>query len=92
MPHHKSAKKRLRQSEQLRLRNKGIRSDMKTAIRKVDTACTEGDRDAADTAARAAVSTIDRAWKRGILKKNSAARKKSSVQRRLAALAPAPAG
>ena len=86
MPHHKSTKKRLRQSEQLRVRNKGIRSDMKTAMKKVTSACEAGDKDAATSAARSAVSTIDKAWKRGIIKKNSAARKKSSVMREAAGL------
>ena len=86
MPHHKSAAKRLRQSEKSRVRNKDIRSNMKTAIKKVAGACETGDADAASTAARAAVSTIDRACRRGIIKKNSAARKKSSVMRQAAAV------
>ena len=81
MPHHKSVIKRLRQSEQLRVRNKGIRSDMKTAMKKVTTACEAGDKDATASAVKNAVSTIDRAWKRGVIKKNSAGRKKSSVMR-----------
>lgn len=87
MPHHASAIKRLRQSEQARLRNKAIRSDMKTCMRKVATACEASDRATAQDAMRQAVSAIDRAWKRGVIKRNSAARKKSTVMRQVAALA-----
>lgn len=86
MPHHKSAKKRLRQSEVLRVRNKSVRSDMRTAMKKVSAACAEGDATVAANAAHAATSIIDRAWKHGVIKKNSAARKKSSVARQVNAL------
>lgn len=86
MPHHRSAIKRLRQAEKSRVRNKGIRSDMKSSMKKVTTACAAGDADAADAAVRSAVSAIDGACKRGVIKKNSAARKKSSVMRQVAAL------
>ncbi len=87
MPHHKSAEKRLRQAEKRRVRNKGIRTDMKTNAKKVATACAAGDRAAAEAAVRVAVSAIDRACKRGVIKQNSAARKKSTVMRQVAALA-----
>ena len=86
MPHHASASKRLRQNEKLRLRNKAVRSEMKTKIKQVVAACESGDKAAAAEVARDAVSLIDRAWKHGVLKKNSAARKKSSVMRQVAAL------
>ena len=78
MPHHASCKKRLRQDEKRRVRNKGIRSDMKSAMKKV--ASTESGEDTTE-AVRDAVSKIDKAWKRGVLKKNSAARKKSTIMR-----------
>jgi len=81
MPHHASCKKRLRQDEKRRVRNKGIRSDMKSAMKKVSTA---SEPEATADAVREAVSKIDKAWKRGVIKKNSAARKKSSIMRQAA--------
>ena len=81
MPQHASCKKRLRQDEKRRLRNKGIRSDMKSAMKKVELA---EDTDTATGAARVAISKVDKALKRGVIKKNSAARKKSSIMRRAA--------
>ena len=84
MPHHASAKKRLRQAETRRVHNKGIRSDMRTNMKKLTEACTAGDQATIATAVRTAVSAIDRACKRGVIKKNSAARKKSSVMRQAA--------
>lgn len=86
MPHHASAIKRLRQNEKHRVRNKAVRSEMKTLMKQVDRTCEEGKQDRAAELAQQACSMIDRAWKRGVIKKNAAARKKSSVMRRLAAL------
>mgnify|MGYP004513971289 FL=1 len=79
MPNIKSAKKRVKTTEIKTLRNKSIKSDMKTAIKKVDAAIAEGNQKELEPTFRAAVKTIDQAAAKGILKKNTASRKKSQL-------------
>ncbi len=79
MPNIKSAKKRVKTTEARTLRNKMIKSDMKTAIKKLDAAIVEGNKDAIDTTFRAAVKTVDQATAKGVLKKNTASRKKAQM-------------
>lgn len=74
----KSAKKRVRVIETKTLRNKMIKSSLKTAIKKTDA---EGaDKEAA---VRAAIKKVDQACAKGIIHKNAAARKKSQLARKL---------
>lgn len=79
MPNIKSAKKRVKTTEVRTLRNKMIKSDMKTAIKKFDAAIVEGNKDNIDTTFRAAVKTVDQATAKGVLKKNTASRKKAQM-------------
>ena len=79
----KSQIKRNKQNEKRRLRNKSVRSGVKTAVKSAETAAVEGG-DEAVTAARAAESRIDRAATKGEIHKNAAARKKSRLAKRLA--------
>ncbi len=80
MPNIKSAKKRLRQAEKRRLRNKAIRSYVKTCIKKVLLAIQAGeDREAVMEKVRLAQKAIDKAWSKGVFHKNEAARKKSRL-------------
>lgn len=79
MPNIKSAKKRVKTTEARTLRNKMIKSDMKTAIKKLDAAIVEGNKDTIDTTFRAAVKTVDQATAKGVLKKNTASRKKAQM-------------
>ena len=79
MPNIKSAKKRVKTTEVRTLRNKMIKSDMKTAIKKLDAAIVEGNKDNIDTTFRAAVKTVDQATAKGVLKKNTATRKKAQM-------------
>ena len=85
MPHHKSAKKRVRTNEVRRLRNVEGKSQVRGAIKRVRVAAS---RDEAQAALRDAVSTLDRAAKKGILKSGTADRQKSrltvSVRKRFA--------
>lgn len=81
-----SAKKRARQAENNRLRNKSAMSAMRTAIKKVVTAIEAGEKDAAQTAYTAAVSIIDKVEQKGVIHANNAARKKSRLNKRVAAL------
>ncbi|MFO7298861.1 MAG: 30S ribosomal protein S20 [Actinomycetes bacterium] len=75
----KSQKKRIRQNEKRRLRNKSIKSDLKTAVKKVRLA--EGE-EAAEMF-RAAQKKIDKAVTKGVLHPRTAARKKSRLAKQL---------
>ncbi|MBP3702472.1 MAG: 30S ribosomal protein S20 [Lachnospiraceae bacterium] len=75
----KSAKKRILVSQKRADKNKAIRSKVKTAIKKVEAAVAAKDKETAATALKAAVSEIDKAQKKGIYHKNTAARKVSRL-------------
>lgn len=71
----KSAKKRVLVNQTKALRNKMIKSGVKTAIKKVDAAIAAGDKEAAQTALINATSAIDKATSKGVFHKNTASRK-----------------
>ncbi len=79
MPNIKSAKKRVLISKAENERNKAAKSALKTVVKKFDAAVAAGDKEQADGAFKAAVKSVDKAVKKGILHKNTAARKKSSM-------------
>lgn len=79
MPNIKSAKKRVELAKAANAKNKAEKSVLKSTIKKFDAAVAEGNREQADSAYKAAVKTVDQAVKKGILHKNTAARKKSSM-------------
>ena len=83
----KSAQKRARQAEKTRKHNMGLRSSMRTRIKDVIKACDAGDKDAAQSAYKAAVPVIDSMVNKGIVNKNKAARHKSRMNKRVKALA-----
>jgi small subunit ribosomal protein S20 len=74
-----SARKRARQAERHRMRNASMRSNVRTAIKKVLRAIEDGDKDAAANAYKEVVPTIDRSVAKGIMHKNTAARNKSRL-------------
>ena len=76
MPNIKSAKKRVLVSEANNQRNKAYRSALRTAVKKADAAIESKDANAGE-AVKAAVKKIDQAAAKGILHKNTAARRKS---------------
>ena len=82
----KSARKRARQAEKTRKHNMGLRSMMRTKIKKVVSACDAGDKDAAVAAYKDAVPVIDSMINKGIVTKNKAARHKSRLNTRVKAL------
>ena len=82
----KSARKRARQAEKTRKHNMGLRSTMRTSIKKVLNACDAGDKEAATTAFKDAVPVIDSMVNKGIVTKNKAARHKSRLNARIKAL------
>ncbi len=87
MPNIKSAKKRVELSRVQNERNRREKSALKTTIKKFDAAVASGDREQAAAAYKAAVKAIDQGVTKGILHKNTAARKKSSVTLKLNAMA-----
>ena len=75
----KSAMKRILVNKTKADRNKAIKSGVKTAVKKVLAAVEANDKEAAQSALLAATSTIDKATKKGIYHKNTAARKVSRL-------------
>ena len=87
MPNIKSSKKDVIRSKVAYEKNKANKSEMKTVIKKFEAALVSGDRAVAETAYKQAVVSVDKAVNKGILHKNTAARKKSSMTLRLNKLA-----
>ena len=86
MPNIKSAKKRVKVIATKTLRNKMLKSQLNTAIKKFKSAVEAGDKEAAQVAYVAAVKRVDKAVSQGILHKNNAAHKKSSMTKKLNAI------
>ena len=82
----KSAIKRNKQNEKRRLRNRIFRGRARTAVKGARSVLTGNEAEAARQATLEAVSTLDKAAEKGVLHKNNAARRKSRLMRRLAAL------
>ena len=87
MPNIKSAKKRVSLSRAANEHNKMAKSALKTTIKKFDAAVASGDKAQAGAAYTAAVVAVDKAVNKGILHKNNAARKKSSMKLKMNAMA-----
>ena len=83
----KSAKKRILVTETRAVRNKSIRSEVKTAIKKVEAAVAANDKDAAKAALTVAISTIESASSKGVYHKNNAGRKVSRLTKLVNTLA-----
>ena len=82
----KSAIKRVRQSARRRVRNRIVRSSMRTFVKKARTILEEGDKAQAAGAVREAISALDKAAQKGIIHRNSADRRKSRLMKRLSTL------
>jgi small subunit ribosomal protein S20 len=87
MPNIKSAKKRLRKSTKQTGVNLPVKTRVKTARRKFEELVEAGDKAASVTAYSQLCSSIDRAAKNGVMKKNTAVRTKTRAAARLRALA-----
>ncbi|MCR5585440.1 MAG: 30S ribosomal protein S20 [Lachnospiraceae bacterium] len=83
----KSAKKRINVIETKTLRNKMIKSKVKTLVKKVEAAVAANDKAAASTALKDAVVEINKATSKGIFHKNTAARKVSRLTKAVNAIA-----
>ncbi len=84
MPNIKSAKKRVKVIETKTLRNKAIKSNLKTTLKKANLAIENQEENSVE-AVRLATKKIDQAVAKGILHKNTAARKKSQLAVKAAA-------
>ncbi|MHA7223874.1 30S ribosomal protein S20 [Arthrobacter sp. RHLT1-20] len=82
----KSQKKRILTNEKARLRNNAAKSELKTAIRAVNTAVESADKDAATAALVSAGRKLDKAVSKGVLHKNNAANRKSAISKKVNAL------
>ncbi|MBB5778481.1 30S ribosomal protein S20 [Nonomuraea jabiensis] len=83
----KSQIKRNKQNEKARLRNKAVKSSLKTAVRKFREAAEQGDAAQAAVLQRAAARQLDKAVSKGVIHKNQAANRKSAIAKQAASLA-----
>ena len=86
MASHKSAKKRIRQTARRTEVNTARRSRVRTFVKKVEAAIATGDKVVAEAALRAAQPELHRGVNKGVLHRNTAARKLSRLARRINAL------
>ena len=85
----KSQIKRIKTNEKARLRNKSVKSSLKTAIRKFREAAAAGDVATATTAMTSASRQLDKAASKGVIHANQAANRKSAMAKKAAQLASA---
>jgi len=81
-----SAKKRIRQNAKRRIRNRIYSSQARTYVKRARIALETNDAESAIDAVREAVSKLDRAASKGVIHRKNAARRKSRLMKRLAAL------
>lgn len=89
MANSKSSKKRIRVSERRAERNKPLRTEARTYVKKAEVAIAAGDVAAAEVATREAISVLDRVAVKDVIHKNNAARRKSRLMAKYNALAAA---
>jgi small subunit ribosomal protein S20 len=82
----KSQIKRIKTNEKARLRNKAVKSSLKTAVRRFREAADAGDRDTALTALKDASKALDKAASKGVIHANQAANRKSAMAKKAASL------
>ena len=83
MPNIKSAIKRTRIIEKKTLRNNMIKSEYRTAVKKFEAAVEAGNAEEAEKLYREATKQVDMACSKGVIVKNTAARKKSTMSKKL---------
>ena len=87
MPNIKSAKRRMRSDEVKQTRNRGVKSSLKTAERRLDDAIKDGKKETTVAALKDVNSSYDRAVKQGVVNASKASRKKSRLAKRANAAA-----
>jgi small subunit ribosomal protein S20 len=78
----KSALKRIRSSERKRIRNKPVRTALKTYVKMANTRVATADIDESADAVVRAISALDKAANKGVIHRNQAARRKSRLMKR----------
>ena len=86
MAHSRQAKKRARQAERRTIVNRARLSRARTSLKKVESAITSGDQEAARAALREAVPVVMRGAQKGIIKRNTASRRISRLSHRVKAM------
>ena len=89
MAQHASAEKQMRQGQKRRARNRQNLSQLKTQVKKLRAAISEGNAKDAESLLPVTVGQIDKAAKKGVIHDNAAARYKSRLTRKVRALAAA---
>jgi small subunit ribosomal protein S20 len=84
MPNIKSAKKRVKVLQTKTMRNKAVKTNLKTVLKKADAAVAANAADK-EAAVRLAIKKVDQACAKGLLHKNTASRKKAQLARKLSA-------
>jgi small subunit ribosomal protein S20 len=82
----KSQIKRNKQNEKAHERNKAVKSELKTVIRKFQAAAAAGEKDAAVETAKVATKKLDKAASKGVIHKNQAANRKSAIAKKASSL------
>ncbi|MGO2746240.1 30S ribosomal protein S20 [Microbacterium sp.] len=82
----KSQIKRIKTNEKATVRNKAVKSELKTAVRKTREAVASGDKAAATASLKVASKKLDKAVSKGVIHENQAANRKSSIAKQVAAL------
>ncbi|GAA1404309.1 30S ribosomal protein S20 [Oerskovia jenensis] len=82
----KSQIKRIKTNEKARLRNKAVKSELKTNVRRVREAVAAGDKEAAASALATASKKLDKAVSKGVIHQNQAANRKSALSKAVNAL------
>ncbi len=82
----KSQLKRIKTNAQRTERNKAVKSELRTWVRRFREAAATGDADAAATALQTASTKLDKAVSKGVIHKNQAANKKSAMAKKLATI------
>ena len=82
----KSQMKRIRTNEKARMRNKAVKSELRTAVRAFREAAAAGDAEKATAALKHAAKKLDKAVSKGVIHKNQAANRKSAIAKQAASL------
>jgi len=83
----KSQIKRIRTNEKARLRNKAVKSELKTYVRRVREAIAAGEKEKAEAALQVASRKLDKAVSKGVIHRNQAANRKSKLAKQVNKLA-----
>lgn len=86
MPNIKSQKKRMKKSREQRASNRSVKSSLKNTIKKFETACESGDLEQVQSSYIESQKALDKAASKGVIHKNKAANKKSSLARAINAM------